>query len=250
MSTFVLVHGAWHGGWCWRRVVPELRAAGAEVFTPTLTGLGERSHLLTADIGLDTHVRDVAGVLHYEDLRDVVLVGHSYAGAVITGVAEVSLDRLASLVYLDGFIPADGESVFDHFPPQYRDRFRALATASGDGWRVPAIPDLLDVWGITDESDRRWVGSRISDFPLRCFEQQLRLPARASERLPRSYVVSTGYETGKAVTAPLALRARQLGWRTYELPSGHDPMGDGPETARRAAPLRSGGRKTRSLAVH
>ena len=156
MTTFVLVHGAWHGGWCWRRVALALRAAGEEVFTPTLTGLGERSHLLTPEVGLDTHIRDVAAVLHYEDLREVVLVGHSYAGAVITGVAEVAKDRLSTLVYVEGFMPDDGQCVFDQFPVPFRDRFRGLAEQSGDGWRIPATPALLDVWGITDLADRQW----------------------------------------------------------------------------------------------
>lgn len=229
MTTFVLVHGAWHGGWCWRRVARELRRAGHEVFTPTLTGLGERAHLLTPEIGLDTHIRDVAAVLEYEELRGVVLVGHSYAGAVVTGVAEIAAERLSALVYVEGFFPEDGQCVFDQFPPQFRDLFRSLADERGDGWRIPATPALLDVWGITVPSDREWVGSHISDFPLRCFEQPLRLPTQAADQLPRVYVACTGYETAKTVTAPLAERARRLGWRSYELPAGHDPMVSDPE---------------------
>ncbi len=224
MTTFVLVHGAWHGGWCWRRVALALRAAGEEVFTPTLTGLGERSHLLTPEVGLDTHIRDVAAVLHYEDLREVVLVGHSYAGAVITGVAEVAKDRLSTLIYVEGFIPDDGQCVFDQFPVPFRDRFRGLAEQSGDGWRIPATPALLDVWGITDPADRQWVGSYISDFPLRCFEQPLHVPTLAAADLPRAYVACTGYETANTVTAPIAERARRSGWHYDELATGHDPM--------------------------
>src|SRR5712692_8234402 len=113
MATFVLVHGAWLGGWCWQRVSPLLREAGSEVFAPTLTGLGERAHLLSLEIDLETHVRDVCGVLECENLKDVVLVGHSYGGMVITGVAERSAKRLSQLVYLDAFVPTDGQSLLD-----------------------------------------------------------------------------------------------------------------------------------------
>src|SRR5689334_15631432 len=132
MANYLLVHGAWHGGWCWRRVVPLLRAAGHEVFTPTLTGLGERVHLLTRDVGLDTHAQDVIGVLEYEDLRDVVLVGHSYGGMVITAVAERAAERLAHLVYLDAFVPRDGQSQMDLLGPSssrcFKSRRGCMAT--------------------------------------------------------------------------------------------------------------------------
>src|SRR5713101_2147973 len=110
-KTFVLVHGAWHGGWCWRRVSDRLRKAGHQVFTPTLTGLGERSHLARPDIGIDTHIEDVAKVFELEDLNDVILVGHSYGGMIITGAAEKVVDRLRHLVYLDAMVPQDGQTV-------------------------------------------------------------------------------------------------------------------------------------------
>jgi pimeloyl-ACP methyl ester carboxylesterase len=117
MATFVLVHGSMHGGWCWQRVAPLLRAAGHEVFTPTLTGLGERVHLAHPDIDLDTHIQDVLGVLEDEDLHDVVLVGHSYATLVIIGVADRLPERIAHLVYLDGPIAGEGQALLDFFPP-------------------------------------------------------------------------------------------------------------------------------------
>src|SRR5919202_1722005 len=120
-TTFVLVHGAWHGGWCCRRLIPLLRDAGHEVYAPTLTGLGERSHLLSPAIDLETHVRDVTGVLEYEELTGVVLVGHSYGGMVITGVAEDAAPRLAHLVYLDAFLPRDGECLMDLFSSRARE---------------------------------------------------------------------------------------------------------------------------------
>ena len=113
MATFVLVHGGWQGGWSWRRVVPHLRASGHKVYTPTLTGLGERAHLLGCVDGLDTHVKDVLGVIDYEDLEEVMLVGHSYSGVVITAVAEVVAEKLSHLVYLDAWVPKDGQRMFD-----------------------------------------------------------------------------------------------------------------------------------------
>src|SRR5262245_52546214 len=118
MTTFVLVHGSMHGGWCWRRAVPLLRDAGHEVYTPTLTGLGERAHLAHPGIDLDTHIRDVLGVLEYEGLRGVVLVGHSYGAPVVTGVADRDPERVAQIVSLDGAVPDDGQAVLDFFPQE------------------------------------------------------------------------------------------------------------------------------------
>src|SRR5262245_14863398 len=129
MATFVLVHGAWHGGWCWQRVSPLLRARGHEVFAPTLTGLGERSHLLTREIGLETHVADVVNAIRWEDLTDVVLCGHSYGGMVISGAADRMADRVRSLVYLDAFVPADGQSIFDFMTAERAEGFRDGARA-------------------------------------------------------------------------------------------------------------------------
>src|SRR5712691_2750251 len=133
MAVFVLVHGGWHGGWCWRRVTPYLRAAGYDVYTPTLTGLGERAHLATPATGLDTHIRDVLGVLAFEELSDVVLVGHSMAGMVVTGVAERASERLAHLVYLDADVPRDGECDLDcnGLRGEARAAFEARAGSGG-----------------------------------------------------------------------------------------------------------------------
>ena len=142
MAMFLLIHGAWHGGWCWKKVTPLLRAAGHEVCTPTLTGLGERAHLLSAEVTLDTHVQDVVGVLEYEDLRDVVLVGHSYGGMVITGVVDRAADRLAHLVYLDAFVPQDGQALADLVDSTLYTTLEEQARAEGEGWRVPALPQL------------------------------------------------------------------------------------------------------------
>ena len=162
MTVFVLVHGGWHGGWCWRRVAPLL--SGHDVFCPTLTGLGDRAHLARPDTGLADHVADVVAVLELDDLRDVVLVGHSSGGAVITGVAQRRPDRLRELVYLDAFVPAPGQSVFDLLPAARREHFLGLVDASG---RIVLDPDpAMDGWGLTVAADRAWVRPRLRPFPV------------------------------------------------------------------------------------
>jgi pimeloyl-ACP methyl ester carboxylesterase len=140
MTTFVLVHGGGHGGWCWKRVAARLRHAGHEVFTPTLTGLGERAHLLHEGIDLNTHIQDIVGVLQWEELADVVLCGHSYGGMVITGVADKAPAQLRALVYLDAFLPADGQSLMDLVFPERVASFRDYARTKGAGFRVAPIP--------------------------------------------------------------------------------------------------------------
>jgi pimeloyl-ACP methyl ester carboxylesterase len=223
VTTFVLVHGAWQGGWVWRRVLTRLRAAGHDVYAPTLTGLGERVHQMHAEVGLDTHIKDVTGLMQFERLSDVVLVGNSYGGAVITAVADLEPQRIARLVYIDGFLPFDGQSVFDVMPPAFREAFRTAARDHGDGWRIPAGEELLDVWGVTEAEDRTWLGSRLTDFPLRCFEQHLKLPGNGAVGLPRSYVACTA-SPAAAAFRPFVARARAEQWEVSELPTGHVPM--------------------------
>lgn len=222
MATFVLIHGAMHGGWCWRRVLPYLRGAGHDVYAPTLTGMGERAHLLTRDVNVITHVRDVLGVLHYEDLKQVILVGHSYAGMVLAGVAEAAAPRLAHLVYLDAFPPRDGESALDLEPPGSAQAFAEMARTRGDGWRLPPTESLLERWGLRAEADRRWVWSNLTDFPLRCFQEPVSLPKEVSRTLPRTYIACVDpANPGMALSAD---RAREEGWRFRSLASGHDAM--------------------------
>jgi pimeloyl-ACP methyl ester carboxylesterase len=210
-TTFVLVHGAWHGGWCWKKLTPLLRAAGHLVFTPTLTGLGERSHLLTQDIDLDTHIKDIASVLEYEDLQNVVLVGHSYGGMVIAGVAEVLAPRVAQLVFLDGFLPENGKALTDYAPPvPMRD----------DGWRVPPLGTSRD-FGVTAESDIAWADPRLGDQPYRTMTQPVQLSAQMYESFPRTFIQLT--ELPWFVEA--AERAKRQGFRYDKLLSGgHDAM--------------------------
>src|ERR1700704_3677346 len=137
LPPFVLLHGGRHGGWCWRRVAVLLRAVGHEVYTPTLTGLGERSHLLNPQIGLDTHVQDLVSTFEFEDIRDAVLVGHSYGGMVVSGAMQRIADRVRTLVLLDAHMPREGESVFDLNGPDRAAAMIALAEDGGDGWYIP-----------------------------------------------------------------------------------------------------------------
>jgi pimeloyl-ACP methyl ester carboxylesterase len=223
VTAFVLVHGGWHGGWCWRRVVPLLRAAGHEVATPTLTGLGERAHLASPAIDLTTHVEDIAGVLGHEDLRDVVLVGHSYAGAVITCAADRIGERLRHLVHLDAFIPREGESVLDLLPAERRAGFEHLARTEGEGWRIPLEwRSALHGWGVSEEDDLRWMVPRMTPQPLRPMQEPI-VTGRAAARLPRTFIHCRFKPAGDTF-APAAAQARREGWRVRELDVGHDAM--------------------------
>ena len=165
MATYVLVHGAWHGGWCWKKVAPLLRHAGHEVFIPTLTGLGERAHLLTPEVDLTTHVQDIVGVLTYEDLQEVILVGHSYGGMVISGVAQQAALRLSHLVYLDAFVPENGRCLLDYAVPERAARMRAEGERTGF-----VTPPPMSLWGLSRPEHLAFVGPRavIRRFDRRC----------------------------------------------------------------------------------
>lgn len=238
MATFVLVHGAWHGGWCWRDVRAILRARGHEAFTPTLTGLGERSHLLSREIGMDTHVADIENVIVWEELDDVVLVGHSYGGNVITGVADRIGDRLGHAVYLDAFVPADGDSSAS----MAATLANPDATEADIGAEIKRRLDLTDAQGgsrthYTTMFDippdppepYRWVERRITPHPLRTQIEPIRLPNGGSEGLPRTYILCTG-STGPTPFRTLSKRIRNdPSWRYRELATGHDAMVTMPE---------------------
>jgi pimeloyl-ACP methyl ester carboxylesterase len=229
MATIVLVHGAWQGEWCWERVVPLLERAGHDVRTPTLTGCGVRAAELGPQTTLDTHVAEIASLVG--DLGGpVLLVGHSYAGMVVSAVADAMADRLAGLVFLDAFYPYDGESALSLMPPPFQDRFRSLAADQGDGWRLPANDGLLDVWGLHDPADRQWVRERLSDWSLPCFETPVRLPTGGRGRVLRTHVAGAGEQyPARAAFAPFAARARDDGARVVELPTGHDMMVEAPD---------------------
>jgi pimeloyl-ACP methyl ester carboxylesterase len=217
MATFVLVHGAWHGGWCWVRVARLLRDAAHEVYTPTLTGLGERAHLARPEIDLEAHVQDVVAVLESEELRQVTLVGHSYGGMVITGVAARAAARLSHLVYLDAFVPEAGKAMLD-----YSARAQVIQDSvrdSGDGWRVPPLAPVA--FGVTSQRDTEWLTRRLTPQPLRTFEQGL--SATGGERLRRTYVYCTKPATGSFDRFAERLRDDRK-WSFHELKTGHDAM--------------------------
>jgi pimeloyl-ACP methyl ester carboxylesterase len=230
MSTFVLVHGAWQGASTWDLVLPELQTAGQKVFTPILTGLGEDSHRLSPAVNLDSHINDVAGVLKRESLYSVGLVGHSYAGMVITGVAERESGRLSRLIYIDAFVPDNGESALDLLPETIQKSFREEAAAKGEGWRLPASESLLDLWGLQNSGAREFVRTRLCDFSLRCLEQKVRLSSNAAAKIQKTFIaaVAPNYPA-RFMFERFGERARREHWDYHELSTGHDCHVEAPE---------------------
>jgi pimeloyl-ACP methyl ester carboxylesterase len=221
-ATFLVCHGAWSAGWAWKKMHPLMRAAGHHLVTPSNTGLGERAHLTNPSIDLETHIHDILNVIEYEGLRDIVLIGHSYGGMVATGVADRARDRIAQLIYLDAFVPDDGQSLLD-LNETARPQMRELAKA-GDGWRVPPNPTSPD----TPPADLEWLSERRVDMPIRCFEMKLKLHG-GELTLPRSYIYATRI-TPADTFGPFARRARsEPGWRYYEIEASHSPNVTAPE---------------------
>jgi pimeloyl-ACP methyl ester carboxylesterase len=222
-KTFVLVHGAWHGGWCWRRVADVLERQGHKVFTPTLTGLGERSHLMSRDINLDTHIADIVNVLQWEDLKDVVLAGHSYAGWVISGVAEQALPRIGAIVFIDAFMPGNGDRGIDNTPEIPRKGILA-AIEKGEASR-PVLP--AEFFGVNDK-DRAWVDSKTTPQPLGVALQPIRLTGARDKVAKKTYIRAASYPQ-EFFDKYLAACKADRNWRTVEIPCGHDIMVDMPE---------------------
>lgn len=205
MATIVIVHGWWSGGWYFQDVARRLRAQGHEVYTPTVTGVGERVHLASPDIRLDTHVQDVVNVLEFEDLRDVVLVGYSYGGMIVTVVADRVPERIDRVAYLDAFVPRDGESLRDLMPELAR-QMEEVARAEGEGWRVPRHPPH----------------PRKTPQPLAPFRDPVALRNPRAAAIPRSYVLFSANTFPHApVMARMAERAREAGWSVVDLPVDH-----------------------------
>ncbi|HEX9065694.1 MAG TPA: alpha/beta hydrolase family protein [Streptosporangiaceae bacterium] len=222
MATFVLVHGAMHGGWCWRDVGRWLSSRGHEVIAPTLTGQGDRRQGLTREVGIATHVTDLTDLLWFADLRDVRLVLHSYSGVLAGPVAERAGERLASVTYLGAFLARPGESVADVEPPETAARYRELAAEAGDGWFVPASEGFLDQWGVTGSGLRELIGPRLTSFPLRCVTEPVRFDPAALDRIRQVYVMHT--QPPLASLQASYERAVAAGWETHELPFSHDLM--------------------------
>lgn len=213
MSTIVLIHGTTAGGWTWRRIAPALRAAGHHVTTPTLTGLGERIHLATPAVDLDTHIADVVNHLIYEELDDVILVGHSYGGMVIAGVADRVPERVARLIYFDAIVPRDGESAVDTLSAQVREGTARRVREQGDGWLIPLATGPNDVATLN------------APHPYKTWTQPVRLRNPAREGIPAVYVIFTadkgpGGPFERVLDTSVA-RAREAGWPIYEADTVH-----------------------------
>src|SRR5262245_57939480 len=221
--TFVLVHGAWHGGWCWQRVADRLRAGRHTVFTPTLTGLGERSHLMRPGIGLETHIADVINVMAWEQLDDVVLCGHSYAGFIISGVAEKMAGAIRSIVFLDAFMPRDGESMPELTGPAVRDAI-AAAQVRGD---LGIPPRSAEAFGV-NPADRAWVDRLCTPQPIATFTEKIKLAGAVERIARRTYVRAKNYANPGFDRALAAVKS-DASWRCHEVASGHDVMVDAPE---------------------
>lgn len=218
--VYVLVHGAWHGGWCWQQVSSQLRATGAVVYTPTLSGMGEHQNTLTPAINLNTHITDIVNLLVAEDLRDVVLVGHSYAGLVIAGVADRVPTRLRQLIFLDAVLAENGQSLVATHPKDVQAAFAAAAVPS-KGLSLPVRSTAG--FGLTDPTTIQWADARLTPQPYRCFTQPLVLRHPYGNGLPLTFIACTKPEL--SVLEVFADRARHNPkWTYYELPTGHDAM--------------------------
>jgi pimeloyl-ACP methyl ester carboxylesterase len=221
--TFVLVHGSWHGGWCWRRVADLLEAKGHKVYAPTLTGLGERSHLMSGMITLDTHISDVTNVIKWENLQNVVLVGHSYAGFVVSGVAERALPAISSIVFLDAFFPQNGERVVDLAPPDLRDATLAAAAKNEVGRPIQPAKAFH-----VNESDQAWVDSKLTPQPTFASLTPIVLTGAREKIAKKTYIRAVSYPNPR-FDGYLEKLKQDPGWRTYGVDSGHDVMVDKPE---------------------
>ena len=222
MSTYVLVHGGGHGGWCYQRVARILRSAGHDVYTPTLSGLGERSHLMGPGIDLDTHITDVCAVLQYEDLREVILVGHSYGGMVVTGVADRAADRVGRLVYLDAANPVNNQSLVDVSGPVI-EAVRPYGRVV-DGVELVLFPDpeIVKLYGVTDPDDVAWMTERLTPHPWACFEQKLRLTnEKALWAIPQYHIICT---STLATRDPELMEKARADGRLWDIDTGHDLM--------------------------
>ena len=220
--TFLVCHGAWSAGWAWKKMHPLMRAAGHRLVTPTYTGLGERAHLAHRGIDLDAHIEDMLNVIKYEDLRDIVLVGHSYGGMVATGVADRARDKVRQLIYIDAFVPQDGQSLLD-LNEVARPRMHELSK-TGDGWRVPPNPTPPD----TPPADVEWLTARRVDMPIKCFEAKLKLLG-GPLTLPRSYIYATRITPADTFGPFARMTKGDAAWSYYEIDASHSPNVTAPE---------------------
>ena len=216
MATFMLVHGSSCGGWVWNKIAPTLRLAGNDVFTPTLSGVSDRSHLANCDIDLNTHATDVINLIINEDLSQVVLVGHSYAGMVITAVAEKIPERLSRVVYLDAYLPENGQSELDLWPKSMRREIMSDEIAK-KGFRQPPTAEFL---GVSDPRLAEWINVRLTPHPMACYTQPVQVTNPLSAALQHTFILCTAGPT-TPVFSTFAQRAKNKGWQVNEMPTGH-----------------------------
>jgi pimeloyl-ACP methyl ester carboxylesterase len=221
-KILLVCHGAWSGGWSWKKMHPLMQDAGVRLVVPTYTGLGDREHLANPAIDLETHIQDVLSVIKFEDLNDIVLLGHSYGGMVATGVADRARDRITQLIYLDAFVPRDGQSLFDLNEPA-RPAMEASAK-NGDGWRVPPLPAPPD----TAAKDIDWITPRRVPMPLKCFQMQLRLQHGETD-LPRGYIYATRIAPADTFGQFSRRAQSEPGWRYVEIDASHAPNISAPD---------------------
>jgi pimeloyl-ACP methyl ester carboxylesterase len=221
-KTFLVCHGAWSAGWAWKKMHPLMQAAGHRLVTPSYTGLGERAHLAHRELDLESHIQDMLNVIQYEDLRNIVLVGHSYGGMVATGVADRACDKVAQLIYIDAFVPGDEQSLFD-----LNESGRAplqKAAKEGDGWRVPPMQTPPD----TSAADVEWLAARRVQMPIKCFETKLKLQGGALT-LPRSYIYATRITPADTFGPFARMTKNDPAWRYFEIDASHSPNVTAPE---------------------
>jgi pimeloyl-ACP methyl ester carboxylesterase len=222
----VLIHGAWQGSWVWERVADRLRAAGHRVYTPSLTGLGERAHLAGPEVNLETHIADVIGVIEHHELDGILLCGHSYGGMVVAGAADRLHQRIKSLVFLDAFIPTPGKSLFDLQPPERAQSMREEARAQGDGWRIKRLSG--NYFRVADPADVARLDRRAVDQPIGTMDQKAEITG-AWETIPHlAYIRASGHRGPFGQFAD-RLRDNER-WQCFEVPCGHNVMLDLPET--------------------
>jgi pimeloyl-ACP methyl ester carboxylesterase len=214
MATFVLVHGAWHGSWCWKRVRKLLQNQGHEVFTPTLTGVADRSHLASPEVNLETHILDIMNLIQWEELSDIVLCGHSYGGSVIASVADRIPDRIRALVYLDAFLLENGENLSEYI------------SKVEDGWKI--LPVLAEVFKVNN-ADREWVDKQCTIQPIGTWQQPINLTNGIDQIKNITYILAEGWGDGDSPFIPYYEQAQIKGWKTLKVTCGHDVMLDQPE---------------------
>lgn len=222
-STFLVAHGSWSAGWSWKKMHPLMATAGHRLIVPTYTGLGEKEHLANPTNDLETHIQDLLGVIKFEELNDIVLVSHSYGGMVATGVADRVPERIRRVIYVDSFVPQDGQSLFDIAPAATVELFRA-GIAAGDGWRIPPMPIPDD----TSPADKEWIGKFRMPQSVKCFDSKLKL-ANGDTKLPRAYIYALKHPPADTFR-PFAERAKSEGWDYREIDASHSAQITAPET--------------------